>query len=700
MSDRSAQDEAVDTGSSASDMPPRAERRPVTRILHGDVFVDDYAWLRDREDPSVPAYLEAENRHAAAQLAPLEPLKARLYEEIRARVQETDLTPPAPWGEWWYATRTMEGAAYPAHVRRAGGPDGAEQLLLDENAVAAGKEYCRVANVLIAPKQQLLAYSTDESGAERFQTRFRDLRSDRDLDDVVPLAHYGGAWSADSGTYFYTVPNAAERPWQVWRHALGAPASTDRLVHQEDDERFYLDLGLTRSGEFVLITAESQTTTEILAIPAAQPDAEPYAVLPRRDEVLYHLDHAGDAFFVVTTDGAAEGRLLRVSLDGTTATELIPERPGIRLRSVDGFAGHVVVWGRQGGLTSATVLWLADATTTELVFDEPVYWIRPERNLEFATRVLRFRFESPITPAIVFEQDLDSGSRRALWQTPVRGGYDRSRYRTAREWAAARDGTRIPVSVVWSSETPVDGTAPLLLYAYGAYEVPIEPDFSIPRLSLLDRGVVYAIAHVRGGGEMGRGWYRAGKLAAKMNSFTDVIDSAEHLVARGYAHLERLAGHGVSAGGLTMGATLTQRPDLFRAVALGVPFVDVINTMIDPALPLTVVEWEEWGDPRRPDQYRWMRAYSPYENATRAAYPALYVTAGLHDPRVGFWEPAKWVARLRSMGTGDRRILLKTRLAAGHFGPSGRYGQWAEAAELMAFLLRELGLATGAAESG
>jgi oligopeptidase B len=670
---------------------PLAARRDHVRDLHGRRVADPWFWLRNREDPSVIEYLEAENRYTEEAMRHTADLQRTLFDEIRHRTQETDLTVPARRGRYWYSARTVEGRPYRIWVRMEGGPEGPEEVMLDENAEAEGHGYFHTANVAVSPDDRILAYSVDDDGAERFVTKFRRIESADDLPDVIPLSYYGSAWASDSEHYFYLLLDAAMRPWQVWRHRLGADVADDVLVYQEDDERFSLDLHRSRSGEYVVITVESAVTSEVLVLPAADPEAVPAPILPRVAGVMYTADHRGDLFWIVTDADAADGRLVTVPISGGDATEVVPHRAGVKLATVDCFAGHVVVWGRRRGLPAALIV-RDGMKPSWLEIDEEVYELAPGANLEFDTDLLRYRLESPVTPPSVFDHDVPTGERTLLKQTPVLGGYDPSDYVTGREWAPARDGASVPVTVVRHRETSVDGSAPLLVYAYGAYESSMPAGFSIPRLSLLDRGVVYAIAHVRGGGEMGKAWYEGGKLGTKMNTFTDLIDSVDHLVASGFGDPGRVAIRGGSAGGLTVAAAICLEPSRFDVVVANVPFVDVVNTMLDATLPLTVTEWEEWGDPSDPSQYEWLAAYSPYENIPDEPLPAILATAGLNDPRVQYWEPAKWVAKLRALAKSDRALLLKTEMGAGHFARSSRYELWEDEAFILAFILDQLGV--------
>ncbi|MBK9180633.1 MAG: S9 family peptidase [Acidimicrobiales bacterium] len=677
--------------------PPVAKQVPHTRTIHGDAVDDPWSWLRERDDPDVVAYLEAENAHTEAVLAPTRDLQERLFQEIKGRWQETDLSVPARKGDWWYYQRTVEGLQYPIHCRSRSeaGDDGTEQALLDENAQAEGHTYFETSGLHVSPDHRLLAWGEDTSGAEVYRTRFRDLDTGADLPDELPRTYYGGAWAADSRTYLYVVPDEAMRPWQVWRHEVGSDPSADVLVYQEDDERFEVGLGATRSEAFVVIHAGSRITDEVHVLDARDPTGAPRVVAPRRDGVEYHLDHQGDRFLVVTNDGAVDFRLVEAPVASPGPehwTELLPPRDDVALVTVEAFADHVVVHERTGALPRITVLRVSDGVQRQLAFDEEVYEVGPGANPEYHTSTYRFTYTSMVTPPSVYDEDLDAATRVLKKRHPVLGGYDQDAYVTSREWATAPDGTRVPLSIVRRRDTPVDGTAPCVLYGYGSYEASMPAAFSPARLSLLDRGVVFAIGHVRGGGELGRRWYEQGKMEAKTSTFTDFIACAEHLVATGYAAAGRLAIRGGSAGGLLVGAATAMRPDLFAAVVAEVPFVDVVNTMLDASLPLTVGEWEEWGKPEEPAAYARMKGYAPYENVASVAYPAMLVTAGLNDPRVQYWEPAKWVAKMRAVTTGDRPVLLRTELGAGHGGPSGRYDAWRDEAIVLAFLLAALGV--------
>ncbi|MCL1598297.1 MAG: S9 family peptidase [Actinomycetia bacterium] len=670
--------------------PPAADRRDTPRILHGESVIDPYAWLTDKSNPTVVAHLEAENEYTRTIMAATEDLQEVIFNEIKDRTLETDLAVPARRGDWWYATRTEEGKPYAIWVRMHRGPDGDEQLILDENVEAEGESYFRLGNFALSTDQRFAAYSTDTTGSEAYSTRIRDIDAGTDLDDILTECRYGLAWSHDGAYLFYTIADEAQRPFQIWRHEIGTDQSDDALVLQEDDDRYYLDLTRTRSGEYIVIEAGSAITESAWVIPTRSPLSEPREVLARIEGVEYTIDHRGEVFWVVTNDTGRDGRLVTVPVGGGSPIEVIGHEEGRKLNAPMCFSDHVLVWGRVDGLPG--VFRVGDGRVEPMSFDEPVYQIAPEANYEFSSNTLRISFESFITPRSILDVDLVTDERTVLKTTLVLGGYDPSRYVQERVWASADDGTQIPVSLVRESSAPVDGSAALILYAYGAYEASMPVGFSIPRLSLLDRGVVYAIAHVRGGGEMGKSWYESGKLEHKVNTFTDLIAAAGSLAEAGYSDPRRIAIRGGSAGGLTVGAALNMAPERFAAVVAEVPFGDVVNTMLDATLPLTIVEWDEWGNPAIEEQYRWIRAYAPYENVGPFDYPPILATAGLNDPRVSYWEPGKWVQRLRDLSTSGNEVLLKTEMSAGHFARSGRYDLWRDEALVLAFVLTRLGV--------
>ena len=666
--------------------PPVAERRPHTWTRPTGDVDDPYAWLLDTDDPATLAYLEAENTYCAHWFDPHETLKEQLFTEIRSRVQETDTSVPVRKGPWWYVGRTEEGKAYGIHCRGRSRESADEFVLLDENIEATGSEYFAIGAFDVSPSHGLLAWSHDRDGSEQYVLQVRNLASGTDLPDRIEGTYYGTAWSADDAWLFYTVPDEAMRPFQVWRHRVGTPQSDDVLVLEETDERFFVDVDLSRSGEWIVIGLDSKETSEAWIVAASDPTAAPRCVRPRQQGHEYAVDHWGDRFVILTNLDAEDFRVMSAPLDQPGEwDELVPHTPGCRIGAAEPFATHLVLheWA-----DAQPRLRLLFRNGTDRVIDtgnDPSD-VELSANPDYGASTLRFDVQSLVLPRSTFEEDVRSGARTLLKQVPT-PNVDLAAYATIRTWATAPDGERVPVDLVWRHTTSRDASAPLLLYGYGSYEASLAPWFSGARLSLLDRGWVWALAHPRGGGELGRRWYRNGKLLNKRNTFTDFIACAEHLIAQQWCDPARVAIEGGSAGGLLVGACTTMRPELFASVVAEVPFVDIVSTMSDPSLPLTVTEWEEWGDPRSEPFASYMLSYSPYDNTGTADYPAMYITAGLNDPRVSVHEPAKWAARLRSVNTGTRPILMKTEMGAGHGGPSGRYDAWRDIAQTWAFLL-------------
>jgi len=674
-------------------VPPSARAIPTTQTVHGETRIDEYHWLRYREDPEVIAYLEAENRYTRDVMRHTEGLQELLYQEMRARIKETDLSVPERIDGWLYYTRTEAGGQYPIFCRRLDVEGSEEQVLLDQNLLAAGHDYFRMGAFEVSPDHRLLAYSVDTSGAESFRLVVKDLETGALLDEPIGNCSPSAAWGNDSRTLFYVQLDSARRPCRLHRHRLGDTPATDVEVHFEADESFFLDVGRTRSRRWLVLDISSHSTSEIRVLDADRPEGEFRTVEPRRHGVEYGLTHHGDRFYLVTNDEAPNFRLVsapELAPGRENWRPVLPYQPDIKLDSADAFRDHLVLWERHEGLRRIRVLTLATGEQHLVPFPEPVYTVWPYENPEFDTTVLRFGYTSMVTPVSVIEYDLAARTWTVRKETPVLG-YDRSHYRSERIFAPAPDGARVPVSLAYRLPFAPDGSRPLLLNGYGAYGVCFDPGFSSNLLSLLDRGFVVAIAHVRGGEELGRAWYESGKLLNKRNSFSDFIAVAEHLVREGYAAPDRLAIGGGSAGGLLMGAVTNLRPDLFRAVLAEVPFVDVVNTMLDASLPLTVIEYDEWGNPHDPEYYEYIRSYSPYDNVQSRDYPHILVTAGLNDPRVAYWEPAKWTARLRARKTDTNQLLLKTNMGAGHGGASGRYDFLREVAFKYAFLMEAMG---------
>jgi len=687
------------------------------REHHGDRVVDPFEWLRDKDDPEVIAHLEAENAYAEAMTSHLEPLRGRIFDEIKSRTQETDLSVPAAYRGWWYYSRTFEGKQYAAQcrVRMVAGrgrpqlkpgvtPEG-EQVLLDVNVEAQGHEFFSLGAFEVSSDGRRIAYAVDVEGDERFALRVKDIATGSVIDEAVSEIGYGAVWSLDGQHLFYTKIDETWRPHQVWRHEVGTSAQDDVLVFEERDERFWMGIGASRDDAWVIIQVGSKLTSEVLLLDAAAPLGDPRVVAPRRDGVEYDVEPAGDRLLIVHNANHPDFELAQAPLDASGHEQwssLAEPAAGERLLGVEAFASHAVVSLRRDGLTALRVLPRDQSLASgfgqarDLVFEEPLYSVGTGNNPEYEASTLQVVFESMVTPRTISDYDLATGKLTVLKAQPVLGGYDSADYVQRREWATASDGTLVPISLVHRRDVEPDGTAPGLIYGYGAYEICIDPYFSVARLSLLDRGFVYAIAHVRGGGEMGRQWYDLGKMEHKRNTFTDFVACADHLVSSGWVAPDRLVAEGASAGGLLIGAVVNLAPSRFRAIHAAVPFVDALTTILDPSLPLTVPEWEEWGDPLHHEEvYKYMLGYTPYENIVAVDYPAILATTSLNDTRVYFVEPAKWVARLRETVTNDpagRPILFRIEMVAGHGGQSGRYDAWKQYAWELAFLMDQVGV--------
>jgi oligopeptidase B len=674
--------------------PPVARVVPRVETVHGDLRVDDYFWLRDRSDPAVVAYLEAENRYTAGIMRHTEGLQERLYQEMRGRIKETDLSVPERVDDYLYYSRTEAGGQYPIFCRRHG-EHGGEEILLDQNPLAALHGHFRLGAKAVSPDHRLLAYSVDTSGAEEFTLYIKDLATGELFSESIVNTSHGVAWANDSRTLFYTVLDKARRPCRLYRHLVGRNPSEDVLVYFEPDASFFLDISRTRSRAYLVLDISSHSTSEVRYVSADRPDDPFLIVEPRVPGIEYTVSHHGDRFFITTNDNAPNFRLVQAPVAAPRRehwSAVLPYRPEVKLDVTDTFREHLVVYERASGLRQIRVLELASGKEHLISFPEPVYTVRAHGNPEFDTTLLRFTYTSLVTPSSVVDYDLAARTWTVRKQTEVLGGYDPSQYRSERLSATAPDGTAVPISLVYRMPLQLDGRSPLLLNGYGAYGLSYDPMFSSNTLSLLDRGFVVAIAHVRGGEEMGRAWYEAGRRLNKRSSFTDFIAAAEYLIGKGYSSADRLVINGGSAGGLLMGAVTNMRPELFRAVLAEVPFVDVVSTMLDASLPLTVIEYDEWGNPNDRAAYQYIRSYSPYDNVEAQDYPHMLVTAGLNDPRVAYWEPAKWTAKLRARKTDENRLLLRTNMGAGHAGASGRYDYLRELAFKYAFVLDVLGL--------
>ena len=703
--------------------PPVAKKVPHERTHHGDTFVDNYEWLRAKEDPEVIAYLEAENAYTEQQTAGLEPLRGKIFDEIKSRTQETDLSVPTRMGEWWYYSRTIEGKSYGLQCRcPVDSPDdwtpptlssdtdiSGEQILLDANLEAEGHDFFSIGAFSISRDGNLLAYSTDTEGDERYTLRFKDLRTGEMLADEIERISAGATWSYDHTHVFYQTVDESWRPDSVWRHELGAPNETDVQVFHEPDESYWVGFGSTRSEKYLLIYVGSKITSECLVLESENPKGEFRVVLPRVDGVEYSVEHAvvkGEDRFLIQhngsvdgwgTDGAkAENFLLAEAPvdDPADQTIIVAHREDVRLEDVDAFADHLVLNYRREALMRLAIWPLDDngyGEYHEMEFDEELFAVGAGANPEWDQPLLRMVYTSFVTPAKVYDYDLKSGELLLRKSQPVLGDFDAGNYVQHRDWATAEDGTRIPLSIIARKDVP-DGPAPTLLYGYGSYEASMDPAFSVARLSLLDRGIVFVVAHVRGGGEMGRHWYDSGKTLTKKNTFTDFVAAASHLIDSGRTSPKHLVADGGSAGGLLMGAVANLAPELFNGILANVPFVDPLTSILDPSLPLTVIEWDEWGNPLADKAvYDYMKSYSPYENVEAKDYPAILAITSINDTRVLYVEPAKWVAALRATKTGDSDLLLKTEMNAGHGGVSGRYEKWKEVAFEYAWIVQQTG---------
>jgi oligopeptidase B len=692
----------------SNSIPPRAEKRPVNTEHHGTRLADDYAWLRAENwqdvmrdptvlDPAIRAYLEAENAYTDARLAHTKPLQATLFEEMKGRIKEDDTSVPAPDGPFEYQVGYVTGGQYPRLLRRArGAPDGSETVMLDGNAEAEGKPYWQLGDGSHSHDHKLLAYSVDEKGSELFTIRVRDLAAGQDLADSIPDTRGGVVWARDGQTFFYVRLDDNHRPLYVYRHTVGTPAESDVLVYEEKNAGFYVGVGATQSGRFILIDAHDHQTSEIYLVDAEKP-AEPLRlVAPRRHGHEYAVEHHGDRLYITTNSGDAEDfRIVTAPIatpDEAHWTELVPHKPGRLIIDTVLYADHLVRLEREESLPRIIIRHLSDGAEHSIAFDEEAYSLGVSHGYEFDTTTIRFTYSSMTTPAEVFDYDMVRRTRTLRKRQEVPSGHNPADYVTRRVLAPTADGEFVPVSLLYRKTTPLDGSAPVLLYGYGAYGIPIPASFSTTRLSLVDRGFIYAIAHIRGGKDKGYRWYTGGKLEKKTNTFTDFIAAGEHLVSLGLTRRGNIVANGGSAGGMLMGAVANMAPDLFLGIIADVPFVDVLNTMLDASLPLTPPEWPEWGNPITSEaDFKRILSYSPYENVEAKRYPHIFAYGGLTDPRVTYWEPAKWIARLRERNTSDNLVLLQINMEAGHGGASGRFEALKEVALDYAFALEITG---------
>jgi oligopeptidase B len=689
---------AIDASAQPEAAPPVAALKPRDVSVHGDRRIDPYFWLRERDKPEVMRHLRAEQAYTEAYFEPLSSLRNQLFHEMQARLPQRDESVPVRRGAWWTWQRVNAGLQYPEHLRRAAGdPQAPEQSVLDLNELAEGRKFVAIEGPGYSPDGKRLVYMLDSTGGLDFELRVKDL----DAQTELPLRrqHVAGVvWGNDSRTLYYLSQDKAQRAHRLWRHVLGSSAP-DQLLYEERDEVFNLELGKTGDQRYITLLSTSKNSNETRVLDADQPNARPRRLLARRAGLEYGTEHHGAHFYLRINDRGANFRLVRMPEAAPSlaqAQELLPQRPGVSLEGLHAFKRHLVLLERERGLQQLRVLELDSGASHLVSFDEPAYSlaIADNDNDAFDTSLLRFRYSALGTPETVIDYDMAARTREVRKVAAVGGGFDAERYRSERIEVRAADGALVPVSLFYRRDLRRDGAQPLLLYGYGSYGMSMDPHFSARRLSLVDRGAIFAIAHVRGGGELGPAWYAAGRMDKKMNSFTDFIAAAEALVARGYTQPQQLIIEGGSAGGLLMGAVTNLRPDLFKAVVAAVPFVDVINTMLDETLPLTTGEFVEWGNPKIKREYRWMRAYSPYDNLKRGAYPAMLLQTSLNDSQVPYWEPAKYVARLRTLKTDANPLLLSINMDAGHAGASGRFDALKEHARGYAFMLQQWGLAT------
>jgi oligopeptidase B len=686
---------AVDDNSPSLPSPPVAKKVPKTTEINGRELVDNYFWLRDKQNPEVAAYLQAENAYTNAVMKPTEGLQKKLYDEMLSRIKETDVEVPYKEGNYFYYTRTEAGKQYSIYCRKKGSLDAPEELLLDVNELAKGQKFMSVRDFAVSDDGSLLAYSTDNVGFRQYVLAVKDLRSGKMLPDHAERVG-SVAWANDNKTIFYTVEDpTTKRQFQLYRHTAGTDGS-DKLVYEEKDERFNVEAAKTRSKAYIFLFVGSHTTSEARYIPADQPMAEFKVLEPRKQDVEYYPDHNGSYFYIRVNDTGRNFRLVKAPVSDPRRTnwqEVVPNRTNVMLDDADFFKNYYVLSERENGLPQVQVTDLATGKSQRIEFPEPAYSSYPYANREYDTSKYRYGYQSFITPRSVYEYDMAAGKSTLLKQKEVPGGYDRTKYQVEQIYAPASDGVKIPISVVHLKSSKMDGTGPMYLTAYGSYGYPLDISFNSDRFSLIDRGVVFAVAHIRGGGEMGKAWHDDGRMMHKKNTFTDFIASAEYLVKQGYGSKDRLVIEGRSAGGLLMGAVLNMRPDLFHAALVGVPFVDVINTMLDESLPLTVAEFEEWGNPKEKPAFDYMISYSPYDNIEAKTYPNMLVRTSFNDSQVMYWEPAKYVAKMRAMRTDHNSLILKTNMnPAGHGGASGRYDRLHEVAFDYAYFLMQMGI--------
>lgn len=683
----------TDGGSATTPRPPMAEKKPKITKIHGDTLVDDYFWLREKSNPAVREHLKAEDAYASTMMKPTEPLQEKLYKEMLSHIKQTDENVPYRQGDYFYYSRTVEGKQYPIYCRKKGSLDAKEEIILDQNELAKGQKFMSVGAFSPSDDGNLLAYSTDNTGYRQYTLQIKDLRTGSLFAEKIERVD-NVAWATDNKTIFYvTEDEVSKRNDKFFRHVLGSDQYD--LLYQEKDELFDIGTQRSRDKAVILLGAFSKTSTEFRYIPASDPNAEWKMILPRQADHEYDVDHRGDLFYIRTNKGAKNFRVVTAPVSDPAEKnwkEFVAHRPAVKVEDINLFSDHAVLSEWENGLEQIEILEFGSGKQHRIAFPEPVYAVSLSNNREFNTTLLRYNYQSMVTPGSVFDYDMKTKTATLKKQNEVPGGFDKANYKSERVIATATDGTKIPMSMVYRRGVKLDGSAPLLLYAYGSYGASMPPNFSSSRLALLDRGVIYVIAHIRGGGELGEEWREQGRMMKKINTFTDFIACGEHLIKAKYTAKDRLVIQGGSAGGLLMGAVANMRPDLFKAVLAQVPFVDVINTMLDASLPLTTSEFIEWGNPAEKAAYDYIKQYSPYDNVKRQNYPTMLVKVSYNDSQVPYWEGAKLVAKLRVMKTDSNPLLLKVNFGAGHGGSSGRYDALKETAFDYSFMLWQMGI--------
>jgi oligopeptidase B len=675
--------------------PPQAKKKPKQITIHGDTRIDDYFWLSDKDNDEVIKHIEAENEYTEQMMKDTKELQDKIYKEFLSRIKETDQDVPVKIDKWFYYSRTEEGKQYPIHCRKKGKLDADEEVILDENELAEGHEFFSLGVFDVSPNHRYLAYSVDTNGSEEYTIWIKDLQTGELLADTIPNTQYGFEWNNDNASFFYVTLNKEKQPDKIWLHQLGEDIKGDKLYYHEKDMSYFLHLYKTKDKKYIIIYLGGHTTSECHYISADKPDGDFIVIQPRVHDLEYHVESYQGEFLILTNHLAKNFRIVKTPIDKPTKEnwqDYIPHRESVYLEDMEVFKEHIAVFERDRGIQKIYIINTKNGEKHHVDFQEPVYSISSDDNPDFNSHRLRFDYSSMITPNSVYDYNMDTKQRELKKQDEVLGGYDPSMYQQERIYAKAKDGKLIPISLVYKKGFKKNGSHPGYLYGYGSYGVNIPPGFGSTIFTYLDRGFVFGIAHIRGSKQMGQDWYEDGKFLNKINTFTDFIACIEHLIDNGYTSPDRLAIEGRSAGGLLMGAVTNMRPDLFKVVVAGVPFVDVLNTMLDDTLPLTIPEYEEWGNPKDKEYYDYMKAYSPYDNVKEQDYPYMIVTSGLNDPRVTYWEPTKWVLKLRGANTSDSIILLKTNMGAGHRGQSGRYSRLKEHAFFVAFVLKVLGI--------